>query len=238
MEGLDAWLHNRPNNCKLNIQHQIGWEAFFYGYIDAEWGHRQQRHIYKNKTQQTDSAYTWGMKLIQFLWQQSHVAWLQRNKDVHGNSIMAKDSTLLSCEARLKAVYSLKEEVPYYDKQIFSKTIEDMLKLPVKQIHKWLNTYEPYMIERHRVFINLIHTKNKAITEYFTAIQREPKECNNRTKSNKEKRKKTRQTTLQVNTKHNTNKRPRKPKVTGIKTTKTHTQTTLTHYTKTHLLHS
>ena len=78
------------------------------------------------------------MKLIQFLWQQSHIIWLQRNNDVHGDSEESKQSTLKSCEARLKAVYSLQEEVSYYDKQIFSKLIEEMLKLPIRQIHKWL----------------------------------------------------------------------------------------------------
>ena len=165
--GLDAWLHGRPTNVQNDPQSSIGWESFFYGYIAAEWGHEQQRYLHKNKKSDKDSAYTWAMKLIQFLWQQSHIIWLQRNNDVHGDSEDSKQSTLKSCEARLRAVYSLQDEVSYYDKQIFSKSIDEMLRLPIRQIHKWLKTYEPYMIERHRIFIHQLHTRNKAITEYF-----------------------------------------------------------------------
>jgi len=69
---------------------------------------------------------------------------------VHGESTQVKDSTLSSCKARLKAVYSLLEEVSYYDKMIFSKTIDEMLQLPIRQIHRWLKTYETYMID-HRL---------------------------------------------------------------------------------------
>ena len=65
-EGLDAWLNERQNNCTKDLQQHIGWESFFYGYIAAKWGHKQQEYISKNKTTGNDSAYTWAMKLIQF----------------------------------------------------------------------------------------------------------------------------------------------------------------------------
>jgi len=42
IRGADRWLEKDQNHTSSNIQEDIGWECFMYGYIAAEWGHRQE----------------------------------------------------------------------------------------------------------------------------------------------------------------------------------------------------
>ena len=168
-EGLDSWLHTRPSTGHWAIQERIGWEPFFYGYMAAEWGHKQAAYL-SRQTDHNKSAYTWAMKLIQFLWQQSYVAWSNRNKAKHSNSPTAIAQELRNLEIRLHGVYSLQKDVPHYDKAIFSSSVEEMLQLPIWRIKHWLSKYEPYMKERLIINIHQQEIRNKSIIDFFPLI--------------------------------------------------------------------
>lgn len=123
------------------------------------------------------------MNLIQFLWQQTELAWKQRNTEIHDkDSEQAKAHELRNLECRLKAVYSLRDGVKHYDKTIFDTSIDDMLRLPAHRITKWLNIYEPYMRHRYRINTTNREQNQKQITDFFTAKQRN--EQTKKTRSN------------------------------------------------------
>ena len=44
MEGIDSWLTQRKNVHPLKYQEDIGWEQFLYGFLDAEWRHKQAEY--------------------------------------------------------------------------------------------------------------------------------------------------------------------------------------------------
>jgi hypothetical protein len=52
LAGCTTWLDAKPNTHYYNPQASIGWEAFHYGYLAAEWQHEQAAHYaLKNRTQ-------------------------------------------------------------------------------------------------------------------------------------------------------------------------------------------
>ena len=42
--GSNAWLDGCPNTHQYDPQHNIGWEEFHYGFIAAEWQHKQEEY--------------------------------------------------------------------------------------------------------------------------------------------------------------------------------------------------
>jgi hypothetical protein len=169
-EGIDSWLHQRTNNRKGTIQDELGWEPFFYGYIAADLGHTQARHISKQKKQQPENkqtSYKWAMNLIQFLWQQSHLAWSQRNKEIHDNTEEAKELQMANITKRLKAIYSLRDELKEYDKKLFTKDIDEMLLEKPFIIKRWIETNETYIRHRYRLTMKHKDIQQTTIDDFF-----------------------------------------------------------------------
>ena len=52
------------------------------GFRHEDCGHQQSKHFHKIKENNV-SATTWGMNLIQYLWEQGKKAWKIRNDLVH-----------------------------------------------------------------------------------------------------------------------------------------------------------
>lgn len=170
-EGIDAWLSDRPNRRPHKTQDTIGWESFLYGYIAADWRHQQSKYTHKQQTNK-QTGYTWTMKIIQFIWQQTNLIWTQRNKDTHDKtSAQAKAHELRNIKIRLRVVYLLRDGVRHYDKRIFDTNIDEMMLRHPKQLIKWLNVYEPYMRHRYRITVSNIAKQQRHITDFFTVSE-------------------------------------------------------------------
>jgi len=166
VEGIDAWLTERPPLAGLLSQTNIGWEQFLYGYISFEWGLRQAR--YKNNDA---IAYTWSMRLIQFLWYQSKAGWTAHNERVHDKeSDIAAQHYRSQLEEKIRRIYSCYDSLSAKDKDLLSVPLEERLQLPDKPLQLWLDKNAKlitHCVQQHKL---QTANSNQDIRSFFSNI--------------------------------------------------------------------
>ena len=170
LENIDSWLSQRPPNGRWRFQQHLGHEQLLYGYMHVEWSRRQADYIRRLPEPGNKSSYTWAMKLIQFLWLQCNTGWTLRNREVHDReSTRAGHYERRNLEARLRAVHRVRLGLSAYDQQIFPSSLEEMLRKPTRDLRNWLTMNEAFVHRRHRMNAERLRSRNRSITEYFTA---------------------------------------------------------------------
>ena len=70
----------------------------------------------------------WAKKLIEFLWQQTRLAWDERNDEVHDTkSAKARAYEEQQCETEVNAIYAVRNQMSAYDQQLLDMPIEERL---------------------------------------------------------------------------------------------------------------
>ena len=143
--GLKDWLHYRPNSCSWDPQKDIRWEQFFTGFISAEWGYKQQEHYDQIRERKLTSV-TWGMKLIQCMWQHAKKAWKLRNDLVHGKEDPNSDAAKrfrADLEIKVRNLYSYSDKLYEGDRDLLSMPLEERLQAKTSVLDKWYeDTYQ------------------------------------------------------------------------------------------------
>jgi hypothetical protein len=134
--GLDAWIDGRENTHPIDPQKEIGWEQGFMGFLAADWGHRQAKHF--ARTGETEvSATTWGMKLIQFLWEQGKKAWKLRNDLVHADDPASTSRFREELEFKVTTLYRQEPKLSAIDKDLLAVPLEQRLTEKTSALELW-----------------------------------------------------------------------------------------------------
>ena len=167
VSGLEAWLDNRENTYSWDPQKLIGWEQGFTGFLSDKWGERQAKHYHSiGKWKQT--AYTWGMKLIQFMWQHANKAWKLRNDLVHGkDDPEALHRFRIELEAKIHRLYSLKNKLSNTDQDQLAEPIETVLMLPTYHLEQWFEATYAIIQFCVRDYQNRLDKGMKDIRDFF-----------------------------------------------------------------------
>jgi len=169
LEGIDAWITRRQRLPGWDPQASIGWEQFLYGFVSYEWGQRQARF-----KKDPAIAYTWTMRLIQFLWHQSKAGWLARNERVHDKeSAIAAQHYRNQLEEKVRRLYSFYDSLSARDKDLLAVPLETRLRQTDRQLQFWLDKNSElihHCIKAHKA------ARNHSIRSYFsTFFQRSPR---------------------------------------------------------------
>lgn len=135
--GLESWLDKRENTYSWDPQKHIGWEQFLSGFLSEEWGHRQEKHL-RTIGETKLTARTWGMKLIQYMWEQAKKAWKIRNDLVHDQDDNdAKHRYRMELETKVKHLYKYKDQLIATDKDILANPLEEILSMKTTALEAW-----------------------------------------------------------------------------------------------------
>jgi hypothetical protein len=135
--GLDAWVDGRANTHPVDPQREIGWEQCFMGFLADNWGHRQAKHFAKIGETEV-SATTWGMKLIQFLWEQGKKVWKIRNNLVHADDDPTiKNRFREELELNVKTLYRNEHKLSAIDRDLLAVPLERRLTEKTYALELW-----------------------------------------------------------------------------------------------------
>lgn len=97
--------------------------------------------------------------------------WRERCNRQH-NTDQQKENTYLykHYQSRVTKLYSLKDRVDACDRQLFDRPIEDIYKLPLYQIKKWLLRNESFVKDAINRYNKRIRIGTKGIQNFFKTI--------------------------------------------------------------------
>jgi hypothetical protein len=148
-----------------NKQQQIGWDHFIRGRISSQWIQQQN-----NLTNQQNGEIEWR-NAIKHVFHILHEIWCDRNQQLHGNDctvVQRRMETII--KPKLHRIYNLQHLLPFQDRQIFDKTIDEMIKLPPQYLERWINRHEKYLQDSAARESKRIKLHNTAITNFFTKL--------------------------------------------------------------------
>jgi hypothetical protein len=166
LAGSTSWLDAKPNNHPYNPQAHIGWDAFHYGFIAAEWQHEQAEYYRTKSNNSTDpnsseddetiieidqdevtpkkkkivkTGTVWSSKLIEFLWLQMKRAWKERSDKLHDrDGTIAKQRRREEISKKITALYELKPLLSAADQPLLdSKSLYYRLNQKTHQMEHW-----------------------------------------------------------------------------------------------------
>jgi hypothetical protein len=156
-----------PNNILqvYNKQKLIGWEHFLRGRISQDWIDLQNK-----LSNRQDGEHEWRKAIIH-IFHSLHEMWLDRNQELHGTEQSSLDRRKENIiKPTLTRIYNLQHLVPIQDRQLFDKTIEEMLELPTRYLETWITRHEKYLQKAAERETARIKLHNTAITHFFTKL--------------------------------------------------------------------
>lgn len=76
---------------------------------------------------------------------------------MHRKTEAARENKTQSCETPLKALYSSKNDLSHYDRQILDIPRDKMLQQPTQILNRRLNANEPYVQNRTGPLLSILH---------------------------------------------------------------------------------
>jgi hypothetical protein len=112
----------------FQTQGHIGWNHIIYGRFANEWTNPL-----------FGSTKKWLQYTIRILFQQIYEVWKARCDVNHGNSERdTRKRDLLRLTPKITKMYNLQDQIDQTDRNIFSKTSDQLLELPTNCIENWL----------------------------------------------------------------------------------------------------
>jgi hypothetical protein len=202
LAGCTTWINAKPNKHTYDPQAAIGWEAFHYGFIAAEWQHKQAEH-YRTHKPTTDeqeiesdeehaieieieddkprkkkivrTGPVWSAKLIEFLWINLKAAWKERCDKLHDrDGILAKKRRREEAIAKVKALYELRPLLSVADRPILdSKSLFYRINQKTHQMEQWYDTNVKVIHYCVQQQKERLEKGNRDIREFFKRIEQD-----------------------------------------------------------------
>jgi hypothetical protein len=167
VSGLDAWLDNRTNTFSWDPQKDIGWEQCFMGFLSCEWGHKQAQH-FQSIGDRDSNAQVWGMKLIQYMWEQGKRVWKQRNDKVHSKEDPdARNQQRKEIEAKVRNLYNYADQLSATDRDLLARPLEERLRSKTHDLETWYEETHALIRECVREFLNRQAEGTRDIRTFF-----------------------------------------------------------------------
>lgn len=134
---------------------QYAWT--FRGFIPQEWS--------------VDQSQDWGKRLIQFIWNELHALWKQRNDTIHDKdqrNWSSQDG--IRAEAAIKAFYRYKSEIGAHDRQIFTIPWQERLQsMTPKEVLSWIRHMTPAILRAKRDYLTRSAHRTHDIRSFLTS---------------------------------------------------------------------
>jgi hypothetical protein len=164
--GLDAWIDGRANTHPIDPQKEIGWEQCFMGFLADDWGHRQARHFTRIGETEVSST-TWGMKLIQFLWEHGKKAWKLRNDLVHADDPASTSRFRKELEIKVSDLYRQEPKLSAIDRDLLAVPLEQRLTEKTAALELWHEVNYPIIRDCVMDFEALLSKGLRDIRNFF-----------------------------------------------------------------------
>jgi hypothetical protein len=135
-----------PNEAALvDSQTSIGWPQLLNGRFSVEWSRLQEIHIDEEKLDgRFYSGCTWTSKVTQHIWRSLHDLWKVRNTALHGDTFSESEATRrLRIEPLVRHLYARIYELPFSDRDMLRKPLDERLAQPLSIIETWLSIVQP-----------------------------------------------------------------------------------------------
>ena len=144
MTGATMWLKGERREQR-NLQDRIGWNLFFRGFISRHWREEQNRYVRLFRAdilaskEGTSQQARWHIALLTFIWTEAHTVWTDRCAFAHRKDEQHRSAQdQIRAQTSVRALYSYAEEVSYFDRSIFSVSLEDRLKQSPRDQFAWV----------------------------------------------------------------------------------------------------
>jgi hypothetical protein len=164
--GLDAWVDGCKNTHPIDPQKEIGWEQCFMGFLADDWGHRQARHFTRIGETEVSST-TWGMKLIQFLWEHGKKAWKLRNDLVHADDPASTSRFRKELETKVSDLYRQEPKLSAIDRDLLAVPLEQRLTEKTAALELWHEVNYPIIRDCVMDFEALLSKGLRDIRNFF-----------------------------------------------------------------------
>jgi hypothetical protein len=201
LAGSTSWIDAKPNKHPYDPQAAIGWEAFHYGFLAADWQHAQAEY-YRTRKMQTieessdDESTTiainideekpkkrkiiktgpvWSAKLIEFLWLNLKSAWKERCDHLHDrDGKIAKQRRREEIQKKITSLYDLKPLLSAADRPLLdSKSLYYRINQKTYQMEHWYESNVRVIHYCVQKQQERIKQGNKDIRNFFTRIEQQ-----------------------------------------------------------------
>jgi len=124
-------------------QNFIGWWQLFNGRMTALWAEHQDAHLHRiKKHTKKCNGLAWSIDVISTLWKEWFKLWKDHNKVIHGHDSSSWAEALQhEAEAKLKAIYELRNMCLPSDQDLLLDSVEEHLLKSTNSIRNWLQTF-------------------------------------------------------------------------------------------------
>jgi hypothetical protein len=178
-DDTDIWVPD-PTTVSRNLhtliteQAAIGWRQIFNGRFSSEWSRLQDQYSASMDTERRTKSMTgdrWQAAIIGDIWDKWLKLWEMRNKDLHGASVLSRNTALrLEAEQTLDDIYSMREHLEPQLQNLLRKSVVDHRGESIRANQNWIAVHGKLFREGLKRARDQTKQGMRSILSYFRPV--------------------------------------------------------------------